>query len=68
MTQIQPHQQRVLEEREQLATRLKALNAFLDRSDPSVSNEEFDLLIRQANVMEEYLAVLDERIACFLKD
>jgi hypothetical protein len=67
MSTLQPHQQRVVEERSDLAQRLERLRAFL-RSDTCaqlVHEDERGRLVRQSVYMASYLQVLDERIAAF---
>ena len=65
---LQPFQQRVVEEKEQLAERLEKLNAFL--VTPQCLALPFDercLLARQAGVMAQYLDILLDRIARFFE-
>lgn len=63
---LQPHQTRVIAERDELATRLTALQAFI-KSDrfSSVEIAEQGRLLRQELIMVDLLAVLNERIAAF---
>jgi hypothetical protein len=62
-----PWQQRVLDERDELAEKLTALQKFCEspRLFEAVVEGEADRLARQAAAMSAYLAVLDERIAKF---
>ena len=63
---LQPYQQRVIEERNQLAERFDKLEVFF--SDPTfdtLSFEERELLRRQRSHMEGYLNALNERIDAF---
>jgi septal ring factor EnvC (AmiA/AmiB activator) len=67
MSHLQPHQQRVIEERSDLAQSLERLRAFI-RSEACaqlVAEDERGRLVRQAVYMGCYLQVLDERIAAF---
>lgn len=67
MSHLQPHQQRVIEERSDLAQRLERLRAFI-RSEACaqlVNEDERGRLVRQTVYMGCYLQVLDERIAAF---
>lgn len=61
-----PHQYRVIAERDELATRLTALQAFI-KSDrfSSVEIAEQGRLLRQELIMVDLLAVLNERIAAW---
>jgi len=66
MTTLQPHQQRVVEERADLSTRLDRLRTFLRSSlFEAVPQAERARLQRQSVYMSAYLEVLDERIAAF---
>ncbi len=61
-----PHQQRVVTERAELFDKTTKLLAFIggamfDGLDPA----EQERLRRQADLMNRYVAVLDERIAAF---
>ena len=61
---LQPWQERVVEEKEQLAERLNKLNAFLGSEMAlGLPFDERCLLVRQASVMKQYLDVLLDRIA-----
>ena len=66
MTQLAPHQQRVVDEKTELAERLGKLLAFFQSPifaglDPA----EQSRLRNQARFMDGYAAVLEERIAAF---
>lgn len=68
MADLQPFQQRVVDERNELAERLNKLNAFMDSAsftDGSVAYDERRRLRRQAEAMSPYLAILNERIGAF---
>lgn len=63
---LQPHQERVIEERDELKIKLAKLLSFLDtRTFSALSEAERLRLHRQSTYMAEYAAVLDERIAEF---
>jgi len=55
---------RLRTEMEELATRLDKLNTFLDNQpvDVFVNVKERELLVQQANVMNEYLVILNKRV------
>ena len=66
MTQLAPHQQRVVTERDELAERLSKLFAFF--SSPvfaALPAAEQTRLRSQARFMDGYLLVLNERIEAF---
>ncbi len=68
MSQIQPHQQRVLDEKRDLDARLEKLRAFF--GNPTfgmLPEDEQHLLIRQSEVMAQYSSILEARIAAFPK-
>lgn len=64
---LQPYQQRVVTERDELQTKLDALSRFID-SDffDTLPNAEQGRLQRQKLIMIDYVAVLNERIAAFV--
>jgi hypothetical protein len=63
---VEAHQERVLEERTQLNDRLVKLDSFLyTEKFNCLSMDDQDLLITQQAIMEQYLDVLDQRIANF---
>ena len=63
---LAPHEQRVVVEAFELNEKLGKLRAF-QSSDmfKSLTDEAVDQLNRQADVMAEYLSVLDERLHSF---
>lgn len=66
MTQLAPHQQRVVTERDELAERLVKLLAFLQTPlFAGLDAAERSRLRNQARFMDGYLAVLGERIEAF---
>lgn len=66
MSTLQPHQQRVVEERDQLAMRHASLQLFLRSATfAGLDEAERSRLVRQAVYMGSYLDVLQERIAAF---
>lgn len=64
---IAPHQQRVLDEQIDVATKLTALSAFILDNPIFLKLEDAEQrrLQRQRAAMELYSAVLDERVAAF---
>lgn len=63
---LQPHQQRVVEEKDQLSERLSKLVAFFQTPMfGTLSEAERSRLRNQARFMDGYAAVLEERIAAF---
>lgn len=66
MADLQPHQLRVVEERNELAAKLERLREFLDTPlFQRLPASERGRLTRQRIYMGAYLDVLDERIAAF---
>lgn len=66
MSELQSHQERVRIERADLGEKLTKLLEFIDGEVfDSLDEAEQDRLSRQATIMGEYAAVLDERIAAF---
>lgn len=64
---MQPHQQRVVDEKDELAEKLTKLNDFIGGNNiyDSLPADERNRLARQAFVMKDYLDILNERIAAF---
>jgi len=64
--ELQPHQQRVVDEKRELDEKLAKLDAF-GRTPlfASLAAEEQGRLNRQHSIMEQYSAVLGERIEAF---
>ena len=63
-----PHQQRVIDERDELSNKLTKLNAFInsDTFTEKVKDlRERDRLILQKFIMTRYLEILNERITAF---
>lgn len=63
---MQPHQQRVIDEKTELDAKLEKLRPFF--SNPvfaGLPQEEQDRLSQQETVMTKYSAILGERIAAF---
>ena len=66
MSEYQPHQQRVIEERDQLHTRLLALENFLETDRfLTLNRDEQAWLASQAGLMGAYLSILIKRIEAF---
>ena len=67
VTLMQPHQQRVVNEKKELNEKLDSLIAFIETS-PIFKNlpaDERERLGRQFDVMTEYSNILSQRIAAF---
>lgn len=63
---LQPHQQRVVDEHKELSDKLSKLLSFFQGSIfPTLSDAERSRLRNQARFMDGYAAVLEERIAAF---
>lgn len=62
-----PHQQRVVDEKAELDTKLEKLTEFVANNPifPSLPDDERDRLVRQRILMDGYSKVLGERIAAF---
>ena len=61
-----PHQQRVIDERNELVVKLNALDSFIPSEIfASLSTEDQHLLTQQRTVMNEYRRILDLRINRF---
>ena len=63
-----PHQQRVVQERDDLAVKIEALGTFIDNQNPVFKNLDIEdqfLLKQQLTMMVEYHRVLDARINRF---
>lgn len=68
MTELAPHQQRVVQEKIELDEKLTKLSAFI--SSPSFTKivgdvEEVARLVCQEEIMKDYSEILAERIAAF---
>jgi hypothetical protein len=63
---LKPFQERVISEKAELDARINKLFQFLADQTP-VSREEQDRLSKQLRIMDEYSAVLNERILNFNK-
>ena len=63
---MQPHQQRVVTEKDELAEKLTKLNAFIGGEIYNgLPEDERTRLARQATAMKDYLDILNERIQAF---
>ena len=63
---MQPHQQRVVDEKAELDSRIEKLNTFITSEKiQSVSEREQFLLGAQSVAMQRYSEILGERIANF---
>ena len=63
---MQPHQQRVVDEKAELDAKVERLKAFWDNPVfNTLPDAEKERLERQSNIMDQYSQVLGERIAAF---
>lgn len=64
---IQPHQQRVIDERDDLDTKIDSLSTFIQTNIiyNNLPIDERQRLTRQVVLMRKYSQVLSERIASF---
>lgn len=63
---LQPHEQRVVEEKEQLKERLDKLMDFLQKGQPKVNDDKnWTLLKEQCDAMNWYYTILISRIELF---
>lgn len=63
---MQPHQQRVVDEKNELGERLEKLLAFIGTDlYKSLLEEDKELLFFQSQIMEDYFEVLEQRIERF---
>jgi uncharacterized protein len=63
---MQPHQERVVIERDELSERLSKLNVFISSAIfNGLSEAERIRLAKQAVVMKDYFDILSERIQAF---
>jgi hypothetical protein len=65
---MQPHQQRVVEEKKELDEKREKLGAFIEgKLYQTLPEAERDRLSQQAIVMMTYSTILGERIAAFIE-
>lgn len=63
---MQPHQMRVVLEKDELDDKLSKLKLFISGTVFSALESAEQLrLVRQARIMEEYSSILEERVANF---
>lgn len=66
---MKPHQERVVQERDELEARINKLHEFIlfgaTKHNVILLDSEMSRLRRQLRVMELYLTILDERIQNF---
>jgi hypothetical protein len=69
---MQAHQQRVVDEKQELDSRLEKLLVFIDAGNGKIFSglvtEERQRLTTQARIMKEYSDVLADRIAAFPRE
>ena len=64
--ELQPHEQRVVEEKDQLGERLVKLREFLEKGQPSfIDDKSWGLLKSQFEAMIQYFTILLARIEQF---
>lgn len=64
---LQPHQQRVVNEKQELDKNLDKLTAFINSNNfTTVDQDERRRLVKQESIMREYSDVLAERIEAFI--
>jgi hypothetical protein len=66
---MQPFQQRVIEERDELVIKFEKLEKFLE-SDTSkaIDVDEQRRLIKQSSIMNQYIMILNDRIDNFITE
>ena len=63
---MQPHQQRVVDEKKELDVKLEKLSAFIQGPIfQTLKSDEQERLTRQIKLMDQYSGVLAERIEAF---
>lgn len=64
---MQPHQQRVVDEKTELDAKAKALSDFIGNSNifPTLDSDEKERLKEQCEIMWQYSEILGQRIAAF---
>lgn len=64
---MQPHQQRVIQERDELKTKATALSEFIGNSPvfETLDTDEQERLKEQCEIMWQYFEILERRIAAF---
>ena len=68
MKNLAPHQQRVVQEKEELDEKLSKLSAFIDSPNFTITvkdENESARLVCQEEIMKDYSEILAERIAAF---
>ena len=69
MKTLAPHQQRVVQEKEELDEKLSKLSAFIDSPNFTITvkdENEIARLVCQEEIMKDYSEILAERIAAFV--
>ena len=66
MSTLQPHQQRVINEKREIDERIEKLNVFFNTETfRNLSRQEVFLLIEQEDSMSQYSGILTRRIELF---
>lgn len=64
--ELQPHEQRVVAEKDELKIKLDALIEFLQKGQPKfIDDKNWQLLSEQADAMNHYYTILISRIELF---
>lgn len=66
---FKPHEQRVIQERNDLNEKIQKLDDFIERNDlfKELPSRDQELMTSQYNVMLQYVRILNERIGRFVK-
>ena len=66
MKELQPHEQRVVDEQKELELKLTALGSFIDNGKPAfIDDVNWSLLDKQYQSMSDYNGILKQRISLF---
>lgn len=66
MKELQPHEQRVVDEQQELELKLTALGSFIDNGKPAfIDDVNWSLLNKQYQSMSDYNGILKQRISLF---
>ena len=66
MKELQPHEQRVVDEQKELELKLTALGSFIDNGKPPfIDDLNWSLLDKQYQSMSDYNGILKQRISLF---
>jgi hypothetical protein len=66
---LKPYQERVIDEKEELDSKIDALRLFFNTDTfQSLQDRDKYLLVRQSGVMATYSSILGDRIARFIQE